>query len=583
MQLHSYSADEAKAAAKELTNRLRNPKIEPTNLGGKLGLRWRKFGWDPPLVGTELFNEALAGALVHRIEDKDGGVEISEAELEAFALTRELRSDSFIRAGRKGWENYWRVDLGPVPQWVALARKLPTGREQVKERDKLFAAADGGNKGYLSLAEIEAMLQRYKVEVNRLTGDERGLKDSKPAILRAYQAAKDVSGRLGTRPDPEAQAAGIDASELVSRDEFRFLLVALQRYFELLAMFLTIDTTDDQRIGLDEFRRAAPAFRDWGLGEAGTRGGYIVRNAKAEFAKIDTNHQGHVLFDEFAKWALDVNLRLLPDAPETCEDLRQMRATAGSVEAARVAAKKASARIKKVRSAERAEAAAQAKANEEHWARMKAIVEEREKQPHVSLEERNAQLLQRRRHVKTKTDSDVMDEVAGKYMQRLHELGKQERRTLNERLAEQNCKQRAQLSQVRSSLQASGMTRNAAYDEKVMERMHASGASAASSSTDDIAFLDEHKDTATLINEIRSRFTSVRDGQSLDGWTRRHDPFRERLRAREGLDALDRKFAKMAPPKPPTPPTAVDAPDAAIAADAVRGASSTAAPSGNSY
>jgi len=133
---------------------------------------------------------------------------------------------------------------------------------------------------------------------------------------------------------------------------------------------------------------------------------------------------------------------------------------------------------------------------------------------------------------------------------------------------------------VRSSLQASGMTRNAAYDEKVMERMHASGASAASSSTDDIAFLDEHKDTATLINEIRSRFTSVRDGQSLDGWTRRHDPFRERLRAREGLDALDRKFAKMAPPKPPTPPTAVDAPDAAIAADAVRGASSTAAPSG---
>jgi len=357
--------------------------------------------------------------------------------------------------------------------------------------------------------------------------------------------------------------------------------VALQRYFELLAMFLTIDTTDDQRIGLAEFTRAAPAFRDWGLSEAGKRGGYIVRNAKAEFAKIDTNRQGYVLLDEFAKWALEVNLRLLPDAPETSEDLRRMRSTAGSVEAARTAAKKANARIKKVRNAQRAEAAAQAKEREVYWARMQALVKEHEKQPHVSLAERNTQLLHRRRHVKTKTDSDVMDEFAGKYMERLHELGEQERRTLNERLAEENRKHRERLRQARSRIQETGMNSNAAYEEKVMERMNVSGASATSLSAADIA-LDASKDAATLIREIRSRFTSVRDGQSLDGWTRRHNPFRERLRAREGLDVLERKFAKMAPPKPPPPPTAADAAwdaayDAASTAAAFKAASTSAA------
>lgn len=85
------------------------------------------------------------------------------------------------------------------------------------------------------------------------------------------------------------------------------LLVYLQRYFELFAIFKCIDHGFDQRIDLAEFTRAAKAMREWGV---------IVRNPTAEFKKIDRNGGGQLLFDEFSRWALQRGLELIDDEPE---------------------------------------------------------------------------------------------------------------------------------------------------------------------------------------------------------------------------------------------------------------------------
>ena len=105
-----------------------------------------------------------------------------------------------------------------------------------------------------------------------------------PAITRAFHAAKDAVGTKGK-----------DAKYVMAGEEFRLLLVYLKRYFELLFMFDQVDTSDDRRIDLDEFTKAVPLFATWGV--------IVVEPAK-EFAELDVDGGGRVLFDEFSGWAL---------------------------------------------------------------------------------------------------------------------------------------------------------------------------------------------------------------------------------------------------------------------------------------
>ena len=185
-----------------------------------------------------------------------------------------------------------------LPSFITLAERLPTGLDDVDTqiRKQLFKRFDPNGNGYLSLAELDkGLLVQFKLD-----GDsDFVVKKCKPAILRAFQAAKDISEDGGYEAD------------YVTRSEFRLLLVYLQRYFELLAVFDAVDTGDDKRIDINEFKAAVPKLAEWGV---------RVANPAAEFAAIDTNGGGHILFDEFAGWALKQGLQLLDDPPEDGEE-----------------------------------------------------------------------------------------------------------------------------------------------------------------------------------------------------------------------------------------------------------------------
>lgn len=74
--------------------------------------------------------------------------------------------------------------------------------------------------------------------------------------------------------------------------------------FEYYVAFKKIDTGQDQRIDFDEFLAAKSQVEVW-VGP--------IADANAEFAKIDTNGQGQILFDEFCDWSAKRNLDLDTD------------------------------------------------------------------------------------------------------------------------------------------------------------------------------------------------------------------------------------------------------------------------------
>ena len=191
----------------------------------------------------------------------------------ADALARSVevvaKSSPAARARSKG------KDAVPVPKGVA---GIPVERtaEEKKRRDDLFMQFDPNGNGYLSLAECD------KGVIDIL-----GLKDAaKPAIMRAYQLARDV------RPSE----AGSVGSDYVSKSEFRVFLLYLKQHLELWEMFKLADAGDDRRIDLGEFKASAPLLREWGL--------EVSDDVEATFKEVDADGGGQILFVEFAAWAI---------------------------------------------------------------------------------------------------------------------------------------------------------------------------------------------------------------------------------------------------------------------------------------
>lgn len=178
-------------------------------------------------------------------------------------------------------------DLMSGPDLPLLISMLPTSKyatEHIEARKRLWNSFDANGNGGLSCAEIENGIFRLMKTSGRDVTSALA-----PAITRAFHAARDaVDG------DPKYVTRG---------EEFRLLLVYLVRYFELLVAFNRIDTNDDRRIGRAEFERALPLLASWGVG---------VHDPEAEFAKIDVDGGGLILFDEFSLWAARQRLDLDP-------------------------------------------------------------------------------------------------------------------------------------------------------------------------------------------------------------------------------------------------------------------------------
>lgn len=167
--------------------------------------------------------------------------------------------------------------------------KLPIDPASKDRRMALFKQFDPNSNGYLSLAEVDKGI-RDILQIDELF-------NLKPVIMRAFQAAKSANDKKN-KP-------GSHGPDFIEKSEFRLLFVYLGKYFELWELFDAVDTDDDRRVELKEFRRAVPLINSWGAG---------ITDADKTFKEIDANGGGYILFDEFAHWALSKHLdELHPD------------------------------------------------------------------------------------------------------------------------------------------------------------------------------------------------------------------------------------------------------------------------------
>ena len=134
--------------------------------------------------------------------------------------------------------------------FAAISAKLPTGRdpETTAIRKKLFQSTDVNGNGFLSQAEVDKA-------VGEAIGSEY-LFSAKPVITRAFAASKDMGGGK--------------SSDYVEKSEFRLCLVYLRQYFELYVAYNRLDSSDDRRLSLPEFK-AGVKLRGPGASTRGRR------------------------------------------------------------------------------------------------------------------------------------------------------------------------------------------------------------------------------------------------------------------------------------------------------------------------
>ena len=169
--------------------------------------------------------------------------------------------------------------------WAELRVKLPRSKsaEDAEKRKTLFNQFDPNGNGYLSLAEIDKGAREI-LTLDRLTDD------LAPILMRAYTKARNVGTKMGNKRD------NVD---YVERSEFRLLMCYIYDFFELWIAFDEIDTSDDRRITLAEFKKAIPLVEKWGV---------KITDADATFKEIDANGGGFILFIEFCEWAFEKHL-----------------------------------------------------------------------------------------------------------------------------------------------------------------------------------------------------------------------------------------------------------------------------------
>lgn len=137
--------------------------------------------------------------------------------------------------------------------------------EDKKELKKLWTCLDFNGNGIVSLAEIDKfVIERFP------------LLNHKPALMRAYKKTTKKDG---------------NGDDWVQKNEFKALLKNLIHFNRVFHIFDKIDTDDDRRIDLEEFKRGFEQLKM-----------DTDRNSEDIFAEIDKNKGGFILFDEFSSW-----------------------------------------------------------------------------------------------------------------------------------------------------------------------------------------------------------------------------------------------------------------------------------------
>merc|ERR1712232_1167880 len=148
----------------------------------------------------------------------------------------------------------------------AKMKQLMQDHKQLKE---LWGRMDFNGNGIISLAEID------KCVVEKFP-----LLNHKPALMRAYKTTINSSESNG--------------DDWVQRKEFKRLLGNLFYFNKIFWVFDNADGDKDRKMNFDEFKHSVTLL----AGNAGMK----ETDMKADFDKVDRNHGGSILFDEFCRY-----------------------------------------------------------------------------------------------------------------------------------------------------------------------------------------------------------------------------------------------------------------------------------------
>eukprot|EP00927_Polykrikos_kofoidii_P030130 TRINITY_DN25989_c0_g1_i1.p1 TRINITY_DN25989_c0_g1~~TRINITY_DN25989_c0_g1_i1.p1 ORF type:complete len:486 (-),score=97.10 TRINITY_DN25989_c0_g1_i1:168-1625(-) len=155
------------------------------------------------------------------------------------------------------------------------------GLNSNKALKQMWRRLDYNGNNIVSLAEIDKMV------VELIAGGTwPSWLNNKPALMRAYKKTILKDG---------------DGDDWVEKKEFHALLLNIFWFNRLWQIYDVVDTGDDRRINVREFVS--------GMGQLGLH--MSQQEAEAEFAKIDGNKGGQVLFVEFCAY---VRKRVNPDS-----------------------------------------------------------------------------------------------------------------------------------------------------------------------------------------------------------------------------------------------------------------------------
>jgi hypothetical protein len=161
-----------------------------------------------------------------------------------------------------------KLDAKLLKDLDALEAKIQALTQDEAGLKTMWQKLDYNGNGLVSLAEID-----------KLVVEKYPLLNKKPALMRAY---KHATGK------PETSSTDCALVEFPQLPE---LLKGLFYYNRVYHVFDKIDTDDDRRIDLPEFKAG---FAVLGLDKK--------HKADLVFKEIDLNAGGIILFDEFCAW-----------------------------------------------------------------------------------------------------------------------------------------------------------------------------------------------------------------------------------------------------------------------------------------
>ena len=216
------------------------------------------------------------GSIRHRQQagsgDKDDAAAAAKAATEAFAS----------ETGANGPDE--------LPEWLALAAKLPASRGDRVVRGQLYDGMLEGTESALTVARLE----RELLSAIGVPSESALAQACAPAISRAIETSKDIRGG--------AEEGTVD------RADFRIAVAYLRRHFELLALYGIKGPSDARQLDMAAFETAIPTLMEWGVS---------ADKPSEAFASIPGQRNGAVPFDAFADWALRRGLEpLAADADE---------------------------------------------------------------------------------------------------------------------------------------------------------------------------------------------------------------------------------------------------------------------------